>query len=58
MKECCDKFLLGLFPRRPREGKFVEQHSCPTCGEKLNVIFECHQGMGSDDWACGAVGIQ
>lgn len=57
IQECCDRFLLEITPRNPKEGKSVEQHTCPTCGTKLNVIFECHQVLGGE-WACGAVGVQ
>jgi len=57
MKECCDKFVMSLLPRKPKNGKFIEQHICPHCKVKLNVIFECQQVLGGE-WACGAVGVQ
>lgn len=55
MNACCDKWLLQLEARVPKEGKFVEVHQCPTCKTTHRVLFEYHLVAGA--WTGAAVGV-
>lgn len=57
MKECCDKWIMELSPKTPRDGKFVEVRQCPTCKTQHKVIFQCAQMLGGE-WTCAAVGVE
>lgn len=57
MKECCDKWLMSLFPRQPKDGRFKEKHRCPKCGKEYIVLFECFALMGGE-FTCSALGVE
>lgn len=55
--ECCDKWLMELDAKNPREGRFTEPHKCPSCKTAHRVIFEYGAPVGGDLMG-GAVGVE
>jgi len=56
MKDCCDKWLMGLSPKKEQDGEFVEVHQCPTCRAQHKVVFRCDPLLGGDR-ICVVVGV-
>lgn len=49
MKPCCQNWLdNSAKPKRPREGRFKERQSCPTCGTEFEITFEEVATLGDD----------
>lgn len=40
MKDCCERWLEALRPRKNIQGKFTERHKCKGCGREHDVLFE------------------
>lgn len=51
----CNPWLYSLEPRRPREGRYTENHTCPLCRVEYVVEFQCEAMLGGG-LECSAVG--
>jgi len=54
-KKCCEEWLDNLEPKKLKNGKFKETHTCPTCGQKFDVEFESASLLAGSS-TCSVVG--
>lgn len=49
MTPCCDKYVQHCQPVRPQKVEFFfEEHTCPSCGQKLRVQFQRLEFLGGE----------
>jgi hypothetical protein len=39
MNDCCNEWLKKVEPLRPKEGRFVETRTCPSCKTVHQILF-------------------
>jgi hypothetical protein len=49
MNKCCDQYIQNSQPRKPLQVEFFsETHTCPKCGQKLNIQFQRIELLGGN----------
>lgn len=63
-KDCCKNWYQSQLPKHPKEGRFQETHSCPTCETPLDIIFYCQPQSDSHllqehhKLSCKVIGVE
>lgn len=59
LSKCCDSYVLrDAVAKSPKEGRFYETHTCPTCKRKMKILFEGNRTMGDDEIHCSALSAE